>query len=512
MAIENAQRHLHLKRASARAQRLDLEQRVLRALAEALKARFGSTFAQQLQHQQRIQLQQVRHPLQLFDELSVNWPKALRDYLLENWQAFADVQQQQQQQQQEQQQQQQQQQQEEEEEEEELRSHRQRRHEHGHQRQQQQEQQQQPQQRQQPRQLQRQEPQAPRESESELARIALERILNRELELSRMLVQANDDVEALAADVESKSEPVRQSDQPAVLEEHLQFSLWSPHAVAVGQTFVLDFWVHTASQATKVQALMNRMGQSAVGKPCDSVTSRAAALTVRLLCPALVIEQDLQLLTWTGTENSASFTCRADSGSWGGTVQGYFDVRAGGLSLSRLPFELKLTAGPQLQQQQQVPWQQQQQQQQQFQKMSWTSFARGTAFASYSSEDRIDVLRCTEGLKKGAPFMDVYLDIVKLRSGDDWERTLMAYIRTSDVFYLFWSPSAAKSNWVDREWRYAYQERGLDFIDPFPLEDPRLVPPPTELERLHFNSAYLSHINAEKYIKERMRAIPQTGH
>ena len=96
-----------------------------------------------------------------------------------------------------------------------------------------------------------------------------------------------------------------------------------------------------------------------------------------------------------------------------------------------------------------------------------------------------------QGLRKAAPDLDVFLDRMSLRPGVDWERELMRQIESRDVMYLFWSEAARQSEWVEREWRYALEKRGLEFIDPFPLEDVSAVPPPPELARLHFSDPIL---------------------
>jgi hypothetical protein len=37
--------------------------------------------------------------------------------------------------------------------------------------------------------------------------------------------------------------------------------------------------------------------------------------------------------------------------------------------------------------------------------------------------------------------LDVFVDVVKLRSGQDWEEELRKHIASADVFYLFWVPA-----------------------------------------------------------------------
>ena len=67
-----------------------------------------------------------------------------------------------------------------------------------------------------------------------------------------------------------------------------------------------------------------------------------------------------------------------------------------------------------------------------------------------------------------------------------------------DVFFLFWSLNAARSKEVEKEWRIALEMRGLSYIDPIPLTDPRDSPPPNELARLNFNDIYVAYIKLEK--------------
>jgi hypothetical protein len=55
---------------------------------------------------------------------------------------------------------------------------------------------------------------------------------------------------------------------------------------------------------------------------------------------------------------------------------------------------------------------------------------------------------------------------------------------------------AKSSEWVEKEWRWALQAKGKDFINPIPLETPDLAPPPQELAASHFNDPLLAFIPA----------------
>jgi hypothetical protein len=97
------------------------------------------------------------------------------------------------------------------------------------------------------------------------------------------------------------------------------------------------------------------------------------------------------------------------------------------------------------------------------------------------------VLARVQGMLKVIPDLDLFVDVLDLRSGDRWEAHIREEISARDMFYLFWSVAASRSPWVDREWRTALELRGLDHIDPVPLQTAVVAPPPAELAALHFN-------------------------
>ena len=99
------------------------------------------------------------------------------------------------------------------------------------------------------------------------------------------------------------------------------------------------------------------------------------------------------------------------------------------------------------------------------------------------------------GMQKARPDMDIFFDVTKLHSGEDWEQALYREIDRRDILFLCWSRNAQQSPWVDREWRYALAQKGLDAIEPIPLEQPDICPPPSELSRKHFNDSLLYIIN-----------------
>jgi hypothetical protein len=110
-------------------------------------------------------------------------------------------------------------------------------------------------------------------------------------------------------------------------------------------------------------------------------------------------------------------------------------------------------------------------------------------FACYSHQDSMiveQIQRMVETLG------DRYLrDCVDLRVGEVWSDRLMLLIEEADVFQLFWSSSAARSRFVDAEWRYAHSliqggKKPPTFIRPVYWEAVFPEPVPSELMQIHF--------------------------
>lgn len=118
-----------------------------------------------------------------------------------------------------------------------------------------------------------------------------------------------------------------------------------------------------------------------------------------------------------------------------------------------------------------------------------------SAFISYASQDRQKVAAIIQGMKKARPEMDIFFDVESLRSGENWEKALYHEIEKRDILFLFWSQFSRESKWVDAEWRYAMANKGIECIEPVPIDPPSVCPPPAELVQKHFNDKLLYIIN-----------------
>jgi HEAT repeat protein len=262
-------------------------------------------------------------------------------------------------------------------------------------------------------------------------------------------------------------------DVPSPITDDVRFSVTSPTTVLRQQACVLDVWAHTADDYQVVLDYVRRDPRAHSGASLRSKgpipVERGTTLAVRVCVPDLQWEGE-DSLYWAGTVGNATFAFTVPSDTREGDHSGLVQVYAAGIQIARVTFLIGVantegTVHDVTSRQQRIT----------------------TAFASYASEDRNQVLARIQGMLSIVPDLDIFMDVMALRSGERWQDRLEAEIAKRDVLYLFWSSAARASVWVEREWRTALRTKGLNGIDPVPLETPDKAPPPPELTGLHFN-------------------------
>jgi hypothetical protein len=252
------------------------------------------------------------------------------------------------------------------------------------------------------------------------------------------------------------------------------FTVTSRPVVRPGSSFTIDVWTHADRQQ---EAIFRRSQIEFGGSEIQILKSKGpvrlipgTTVAVRLTLDPLIVEDADDTLEWSGDLANSCFRVKVPEGAAEGTLSGLATLHVKGDQIAKVPFVIEVgqrpaPPGPALP----------------------VLEKKRRVFVSYASDDRDEVLHRIQGMQKAAPHLDFFLDVLSLRSGQDWEDQLRTLIPTFDVFYLFWSANARKSEWVEKEWRCALQTRGLDFIDPIPLVSPEEVLPPPELASKHFN-------------------------
>jgi hypothetical protein len=274
------------------------------------------------------------------------------------------------------------------------------------------------------------------------------------------------------------------------LEEHhevqcheVQLGALAPPSVSLGETFVARFAAYTDANRDKVKGLAER--EAPTSQPRLDLDRcrwhRGTKVTVRLECGHATVSNSDQSFRWDGAYKILRFDVTVADKVRGDTLILRFDVAVEGMPIISFRPEIKIKRD-------QLPGG----------ATALASFlevcAPKNAFASYAASDRREVLGRIRSLVISTE-IDVFLDCLSIRPGEQWKPRLRDEIVSRDIFLLFWSRRAMKSSWVEWEWRTALAAKTIDGIQPHPLEPSELAPAPEELSALQFGDMYEWHIH-----------------
>ena len=269
--------------------------------------------------------------------------------------------------------------------------------------------------------------------------------------------------------------------------EKVEFAVFAPAGITPNSSFVLDVWAYSRHQYSSMIELTKEVGREInVGSKSGVSVTRGAILTIRIDIVGLEVPEPVDTVVWDGVPTNASFIVNVPPETKVGMYPGKASIGYQGITIVKVAFVVSVTRYDH----------------REYIDRSDRPIYPRTAFASYASENREEVLSRVQGMRKIAPDLEIFVDVFSLRSGQNWQDKLEEHVPKKDIFYLFWSQAAARSEWVGREWKLALDRRGLNYIDPVPLEEPDRAPPPQELAALHFSDAYLVYIAYERLKRE----------
>lgn len=257
--------------------------------------------------------------------------------------------------------------------------------------------------------------------------------------------------------------------------QKVQFSAIAPKVLTEGKYSIVRVIMYEESCRYIVDEMMRVMGEYGPAQEQKSGIHRVsdgAKIKILLTSPDLMIEDNIETGTWRGDYLAFAFSVSLPENYNKQQVLFIAVVYINDLIATRLKFVADISSGSE-------------------QNPKIVRNDVSSAFMSYASQDRSRVAAIVQGMKKARPDMDVFFDVESLRSGDDWERTIHYEINRRDVLFLCWSRFARESEWVNEEWRYAFTTKGIDGIEPVPIEPPDICPPPEELRKKHFNDRLL---------------------
>src|SRR5262249_16780807 len=275
--------------------------------------------------------------------------------------------------------------------------------------------------------------------------------------------------------------PVDRNRNRSQIEEQdsVEFAISYPAKIGNDSPFLVDAWMFRHEDLEIAIRRATSSGESIRGGGAWQLP-RGSQVTVKVEIHSWLVEPNEQTIIWSGDVTGASFRVVPNGDQPSDKMIGACTFFWSGLRIAQLFFQIAA------------------QQKADQQKHVLLAKPIETAFASYASQDRRRVLSRVAGIEKLG--VKVLMDVRNLAPNDDVETAVFDKIDAADVLYLFWSRHAKKSLWVDKEWRYGLERKGLDFIDPVPLVGPRIVPPPVELAHKHFHDWTLVCLGYENSI------------
>jgi hypothetical protein len=281
---------------------------------------------------------------------------------------------------------------------------------------------------------------------------------------------------ARPAAAEASPAPASAPPEPALSD--VQLGAGVPVSVSPGEEFVVRFAAYAPAYHDEVRRILHAEAPASAAK-LDLETALwriGARVSVRVEGTQLSVSP-AQSFRWNGTRHVLRFDAAVRPDAPGPSVIARVRVAVEGLPVLVLRPEIELvSARSRIAPERRPP-------------SVLREPAPRSAFASYSSVDRREVLSRVRSLQIFTG-IDVFLDCLSLQPGEQWKDALRREIAARDIFWLFWSSHASRSEWVEWEWRTALASRTLDGIQPHPLQPADIAPPPAELAALQFGNLY----------------------
>ncbi|HEX8922442.1 MAG TPA: toll/interleukin-1 receptor domain-containing protein, partial [Pyrinomonadaceae bacterium] len=277
--------------------------------------------------------------------------------------------------------------------------------------------------------------------------------------------------------------------------DEVSSTVYAPTEAPPGDSFLVQVFLHLPEQATDLEELAREADDAArarITSKLKKTIKRGTELKFHLTMPGLEIDEPSQSCVWEGEPVCAQFGVTIPQDRKPGNIIATVIVSEASIPIGHLKFKFKIAGSAS--QDAAVPANQ---------PVAAGNLTRyKQAFISYASPDRAEVLKRVQMLNLVK--VKFFQDLLTLEPGDNWEQLLYKYIDESDVFYLFWSQAASKSEWVKKEIVYALKrkagnEESAPEIVPVIIEGPPAVKPPEDLAFLQFNDKFMYFIQAEEH-------------
>jgi hypothetical protein len=266
----------------------------------------------------------------------------------------------------------------------------------------------------------------------------------------------------------------------------------APRSVRPGDSFVARFAAYAKAAEARVERVLSEAAADPAevrpGMETGCRWAKGARVTVRCSARGLEIPRAQESFLWNGEMGVVEFDVDVPDDAKPRRTVLVIEAfvhdapdAAQGVEVARLRMEVEVTAGAA----DPAP-------------AEARAVAARTAFASYASEDRVDVLERVSSIRRSTG-MDIFVDRTTLKMDEEWEPALGEHIRSRERFLLFWSEFAEQSKWVRKEMDLAIETHGLDAVELHLLRHVPAEKIPEPLRHRNFDDVYLLAIDAELY-------------
>jgi hypothetical protein len=279
----------------------------------------------------------------------------------------------------------------------------------------------------------------------------------------------------------------RMKDQaaPPPEEDSVDCAVFAPARVRRGEAVLVQAFAFSEGREAEAEAMAREFDEEAVRRgfaTLDMLLRRGQILRFHLSMGGVALDDPVRELTWQGRTASVQFAVDIPADRPVGGLVGTLLISTEGVPVGRIGFKLTVVDSSPARPAEPVS-------------VGEAASRFRKAFVSYARVDRAEVLRRVQMLRRPLTDIEVFQDILDLEPGDSFESVLFRRIDECDIFMLFWSSNARKSEWVRREIEYARKRQGPNG-EPPPTILPVLIegpppPPPPELAYMNFNDYLL---------------------
>jgi len=240
----------------------------------------------------------------------------------------------------------------------------------------------------------------------------------------------------------------------------------APEIVNPGANFLVHFVAYHPDLEIELQKQLNQLASDMTHR-LDSARANweiGTKVKVRVYRENLIVDPEEDEFQWGGEKHILDFRVKVAKRAMGPRDL-KFDVYVENYRICRIwmPLEVSYQSSDRMQ--------------------NKTVSSPQTAFASYATEDRLRVLDRVATLEIHCG-LRVFLDCISMRPNAKWRELIPEMVLESDQLLLFWSKAARDSTWVDKEWRIAFKQKGIDGIEIHPLSTYDEAGLPQELAEL----------------------------